>query len=116
MYNQTIAELAKGLQAGTFSSQELTKAYLERIKKHSDLNCFITVTEAEAMAGAKSADQLISDGKAGPLTGIPFAHKDIFCTQGIKTSCGSQTRNLRDNTRFCTKTTHAISKDFSKER
>ncbi len=90
MYNQTIAELAKGLQAGTFSSQELTKAYLERIKKHSDLNCFITVTEAEAMAGAKSADQLISDGKAGPLTGIPFAHKDIFCTQGIKTSCGSK--------------------------
>lgn len=90
MYNQTIAELAKGLQAGTFSSQELTKAYLERIKKHSDLNCFITVTEAEAMAGAKIADQLISDGKAGPLTGIPFAHKDIFCTQGIKTSCGSR--------------------------
>jgi aspartyl-tRNA(Asn)/glutamyl-tRNA(Gln) amidotransferase subunit A len=63
---------------------------LARIKQHSELNCFITVTEVEAIAQAKIADQLISDGKAGPLTGIPLAHKDIFCTQGIKTSCGSK--------------------------
>ncbi len=90
MHNQTIAELAKGLQAGEFSSQELTKAHLARIKQHRELNCFITVTEVEAMAQAKMADQLISDGTAGPLTGIPLAHKDIFCTQGIKTSCGSK--------------------------
>jgi len=90
MHNQTIAELAKGLQAGEFSSQELTTAHLARIKQHSELNCFITVTEVEAIAQAKIADQLISDGKAGPLTGIPLAHKDIFCTQGIKTSCGSK--------------------------
>ena len=90
MHNQTIAELAKGLQAGEFSSQELTTAHLARIKQHSVLNCFITVTEVEALAQAKIADQLISDGKAGPLTGIPLAHKDIFCTQGIKTSCGSK--------------------------
>jgi aspartyl-tRNA(Asn)/glutamyl-tRNA(Gln) amidotransferase subunit A len=90
MHNQTIAELAKGLQAGEFSSQELTTAHLARIKQHSALNCFITVTEVEALAQAKIADQLISDGKAGPLTGIPLAHKDIFCTQGIKTSCGSK--------------------------
>ena len=90
MHNQTIAELAKGLQAGEFSSQELTTAHLARIKQHSGLNCFITVTEVEALAQAKIADQLISDGKAGPLTGIPLAHKDIFCTQGIKTSCGSK--------------------------
>ncbi|MDP7537206.1 MAG: Asp-tRNA(Asn)/Glu-tRNA(Gln) amidotransferase subunit GatA [Methylococcales bacterium] len=90
MHNQTIAELAKGLQAREFSSQELTTAHLARIKQHSALNCFITVTEVEALAQAKIADQLISDGKAGPLTGIPLAHKDIFCTQGIKTSCGSK--------------------------
>jgi aspartyl-tRNA(Asn)/glutamyl-tRNA(Gln) amidotransferase subunit A len=90
MHNQTISELAKGLQAGEFSSQELTTAHLARIKQHSELNCFITVTEVEAIAQAKIADQLISDGKAGPLTGIPLAHKDIFCTQGIKTSCGSK--------------------------
>jgi len=90
MHNQTIAELAKGLQAGEFSSQELTTAHLARIKQHRELNCFITVTEVEALAQAKIADQLISDGKAGPLTGIPLAHKDIFCTQGIKTSCGSK--------------------------
>ena len=90
MHNQTIAELAKGLQAGEFSSQELTTAHLARIKQHRELNCFITVTEVEAIAQAKIADQLISDGKAGPLTGIPLAHKDIFCTQGIKTSCGSK--------------------------
>jgi aspartyl-tRNA(Asn)/glutamyl-tRNA(Gln) amidotransferase subunit A len=90
MHNQTIAELAKGLQAGEFSSQELTKAHLARIKQHREFNCFITVTEVEAMAQAKIADQLINDGTAGPLTGIPLAHKDIFCTQGIKTSCGSK--------------------------
>ena len=70
---------------------ELTQHYLQRIKQYdSQLNSFITLTEEEAIAQAKAADQLIATGQAGPLTGIPIAHKDIFCTQGIKTSCGSK--------------------------
>jgi len=91
MYSKTVAELSAGLQQGDFSSEELTQAYLERIKHLGDeLNCFITITGDQALQAAKEADQLRSQGKAGPLTGVPMAHKDIFCTEGVKTSCGSK--------------------------
>ena len=90
MHNKTIAELAKGLQAGDFSSQELTQAYLHRITQHESLNCFISVIGEHAMAAAAKADEKIARGEAGPLTGIPIAQKDIFCSKGIKTSCGSK--------------------------
>ena len=91
MHNKTIAELAAGLKKGDFSSEELTKSYLERIKKYdTELNCFITVSDEHALAQARAADEIISKGNASVLTGIPFAQKDIFCTNGIKTTCGSK--------------------------
>jgi aspartyl-tRNA(Asn)/glutamyl-tRNA(Gln) amidotransferase subunit A len=90
MYNLTIAELAKGLRSGEFSSLELTNVFLNRIKQHPELNAFITITEALALESAKAADIRLAKGDAELLTGIPIAHKDIFCTDGIKTSCASK--------------------------
>jgi aspartyl-tRNA(Asn)/glutamyl-tRNA(Gln) amidotransferase subunit A len=90
MHTKTITELAQALRAKEFSSVELTHAYLDRIKQYSDLNCFITVTEEQALAAAVLADNALSAGNAPLLTGIPIAQKDIFCTDGIKTSCGSK--------------------------
>ena len=91
MHNKTIAELSQGLAEGEFSSQELTQAYLERIDSLDEqVNSFITVTAEQALAEAKAADAHIQAGTAGPLTGIPIAQKDIFCTNGVKTTCGSK--------------------------
>ena len=90
MHTKTIAQLAKGLQAGDYSSVELTQSYLARIQQHTSLNSFITITEAPALASAQQADIALAKGNAPLLTGVPIAHKDIFCTQGIKTSCGSK--------------------------
>ena len=91
MYTKTIAQLAQGLAEKQFSSQELTRMFLDRIKRIDEkLNSFITVTETRAMADAARADALLQAGQGGALTGIPIAHKDIFCTDGIKTSCGSR--------------------------
>ncbi|SFC03635.1 aspartyl/glutamyl-tRNA(Asn/Gln) amidotransferase subunit A [Marinospirillum celere] len=90
MINLSLTQMAHGLASGDFSSTELTQAFLDRIAKHSQLNAFISVTAEEALKEAAAADQRISQGKASPLTGIPLAHKDIFCTQGVKTSCGSK--------------------------
>ncbi len=90
MHNKTIAELAKDLREGKYSSVELTQAYLQRINKHKQLNCFITIADEQALKAAKVADALLASGEANPLTGIPIAQKDIFCTQGVKTSCGSK--------------------------
>ncbi len=91
MHNKTIAELSQCLAQGEFSSAELTQAYLDRIAKFdSQINSYITVTADEALAAAKQADVQIKAGTAGPLTGIPLAQKDIFCTNGVKTTCGSK--------------------------
>lgn len=91
MYTHTLADLSKLLNAGSISSVELTKLYYERCQTHNaELNCFITLTPESAMESARIADTLIAKKQHGPLTGIPFAHKDIFCTQGTKTSCGSK--------------------------
>lgn len=91
MHHKTIAELSQELSAKKISSVELTKLYLERIKKFdAKLNSFITVTEEHALKTAEAADTARAQGKAGPLTGIPIAQKDIFCTDGIKTTCGSK--------------------------
>ncbi|MCW8918776.1 MAG: Asp-tRNA(Asn)/Glu-tRNA(Gln) amidotransferase subunit GatA [Gammaproteobacteria bacterium] len=91
MHTKTIAELAAGLKAGEFTSEELTKAFLERIKAHDGrLNSYITVTGELALAQARAADARIAAGTAGPLTGVPIAHKDIFCTDGVRTSCASR--------------------------
>jgi len=91
MHQKSLVELAAGLRDGQFSSEELTRACLERIRRFDgELNSFISITEAEALAAARAADTRIRAGEAGPLTGIPFAHKDIFCTRGVRTSCGSR--------------------------
>lgn len=91
MHHKTIAELSKELDAKKISSLELTHLYLERIKKYDEkLNCFITLTEEQALSDAKAADEKRAQGQSSPLLGIPFAHKDIFCTDGIKTTCGSK--------------------------
>ena len=91
MHNKTVAELAAGLKKGDFSSEELTKSYLERIKKYdTEINSFITVSDELALTQALAADKIIAKGSATALTGIPFAQKDIFCTNGVKTTCGSK--------------------------
>jgi len=90
VHTKSINVLAKGLRAGEFSSTELTQAFLARIKQHQSLNCFISVTEDLALQASKQADERIAKGDIGLLTGIPIAQKDIFCTQGVKTSCGSK--------------------------
>jgi len=91
MHQKSLVELSAGLQAGSFSSEELTRACLDRVSRFDgQLNCFISVTKELALDAARAADARIKAGNAGPLTGIPFAHKDIFCTRGVKTSCGSK--------------------------
>ncbi|WP_432470711.1 Asp-tRNA(Asn)/Glu-tRNA(Gln) amidotransferase subunit GatA [Amphritea sp. HPY] len=91
MFEKTLAELAQGLASGEFSSVELTRAYLDRIQaEDKTLNSYISVTEEQALAQAEAADQQRASGNAGAFTGLPIAHKDIFCTQGVRTSCGSK--------------------------
>ena len=93
MLNATLAELSAALQAKKVSSVELTKLHLERIRRldgRAGLNAFITVDEARALADAGSADEKRAKGESGPLLGIPVAHKDIFCTRGMLTTCGSK--------------------------
>jgi len=90
VHNKSIKELAAGLRAKEFSSVELTQAMLARILQFQSINSFITVNEDFALQQAKNADARIAQGDFGLLTGIPMAHKDIFCTLGVKTSCGSR--------------------------
>lgn len=91
MHTQSIPQISAALQQGQLSSVELTQHYLNRIERYNpQLNAFITVTDELALAQAQAADKHLKNGTAGPLTGIPFAHKDIFCTQGLLTSCASK--------------------------
>ena len=91
MLNKTVADLSRALDNGDFSSVELTRAYLDQIKQRDALyNSFITVTEENALAQAALADDNRAKGDYGPLTGIPIAHKDIFCTKDTRTTCGSR--------------------------
>ena len=91
MHNFTITELIDGLKKKVFSSAEITQHFLARIKNlDSEFNSVITLTEDQALESAKLADQLLADGRAPRLCGIPVLHKDIFCTQGVRTSCGSK--------------------------
>ncbi|MDO3382840.1 Asp-tRNA(Asn)/Glu-tRNA(Gln) amidotransferase subunit GatA [Gilvimarinus algae] len=91
MHTKTIAQLVSGLRSKAFSSVELTRHYLDRINSlDSKYNSFVTVTDDIALAQAEAADQRLAAGDASPLCGIPIAHKDIFCTLGVRTSCGSK--------------------------
>ena len=91
MHNKTLAQLSAGIKSGEFSSEELTRAFLQRISQlDGQLNSFITVTEDLALEQAREADMRIAAGQADALTGVPIAHKDIFCTDGVRTSCASK--------------------------
>jgi len=90
MHGMTLAGIARALRAREFSSAELVQHLLERIGRlDGQLNAFITVTGEAALEAARAADAALVKG-GGPLTGVPIAHKDIFCTAGVKTSCGSR--------------------------
>jgi len=91
LHLQTLTELARGLAGGEFSSRELTESLLERIDAHQkSLNAFITLTADEALAEADLADKNRATGAGGPLQGLPIVHKDLFCTAGVRTTCGSK--------------------------
>ncbi len=87
----TMTDAAEALRRREVSSVELTRAAFERIKAvDGDVHAFITLTEDAAMEQARRADELLSRGEAGPLTGIPAAIKDVICTQGVRTTAGSK--------------------------
>ena len=91
LHHLTFAELADGLRARRFSSVEVARHFLDRIQRFNpDLNALITVTAERALQAAEQADRQLASGAAGPLTGLPIAHKDIFCTDGVLTTCGSK--------------------------
>ncbi|HLD67966.1 MAG TPA: amidase, partial [Pseudomonas sp.] len=91
MHQLTLAEIARGLADKQFSSEELTRALLARIQRlDPQLNSFISLTEELALEQAKAADVRRAAGERGALLGAPIGHKDLFCTQGIRTSCGSK--------------------------
>lgn len=91
LHEQTLTELAAGLKAGRFSSVELTKHFLQRAERYNpELNAYITLTPETALQQAEQADKLLAGGRGGALTGLPIAHKDIFCTDGVLTTCGSR--------------------------
>ncbi|WP_347332751.1 Asp-tRNA(Asn)/Glu-tRNA(Gln) amidotransferase subunit GatA [Marinimicrobium locisalis] len=91
MHQHTIAQLVQGLRDREYSSVELTRHYLDRVKRlDGTYNSFITVTEERALAQAEKADERLAQGSAPALCGVPIAHKDIFCTLGVRTSCGSK--------------------------
>ena len=90
MLNASLGELGAALAAKKVSAVELTRASLERIARHRSLNLFIDVDERGALQAAERADAQRSRGDAGPLTGIPIAHKDILCTRAMRTTCGSR--------------------------
>jgi aspartyl-tRNA(Asn)/glutamyl-tRNA(Gln) amidotransferase subunit A len=90
-HHATVAEIGRGLRAGEYSSVEITRHFLERIDRaNASLNAFVTVTPERAMTDARRADERIARGEAGPLLGVPLAHKDIFCTEGVLTTAGSR--------------------------
>jgi aspartyl-tRNA(Asn)/glutamyl-tRNA(Gln) amidotransferase subunit A len=87
----TLAQLAAGLAGRKYSSLELTREALTRAEKSQPtLNSLVTVTAESALAAAAVADKRLAAGDAGPLTGVPMIHKDIFCTEGVLTTCGSR--------------------------
>lgn len=83
----TIKEAANGLKEKKFTSVDLTKACLNRIKaRNPEINAFITVCEESALKEAEAADKTIAEGKGTELTGIPFSVKDAICTMGVRST------------------------------
>ena len=91
MHQLTLAEIARGLADKQFSAEELTRNLLARIDQQDpQLNSFITVTADQAIAQAQAADARRAAGESSALLGAPIAHKDLFCTQDVLTTCGSK--------------------------
>lgn len=90
MHTQSLLELTQALQKRQLSSTELTTHYLQRIDDAKSLHAFITIDANEALSAAAIADKALKEGTSNILTGIPMAHKDIFCTQTMPTTCGSK--------------------------
>ena len=91
MHELTLLEIGAALERRSFSSLEITRHLLERIEtRNTELNAFITIDHEGALAAARRADEQRGRGEGGPLCGVPIAHKDIFCTAGLRTSCGSR--------------------------
>jgi aspartyl-tRNA(Asn)/glutamyl-tRNA(Gln) amidotransferase subunit A len=91
MHDHTLARLREGLLGKRFSATELTRHFLDRIARFDgELNAFISVTAEQALRQAEHADRDLAAGRASALTGLPIAHKDIFCTRGVRTTCGSR--------------------------
>jgi aspartyl-tRNA(Asn)/glutamyl-tRNA(Gln) amidotransferase subunit A len=91
LHHTSLTELAAGLKARRYSSVELARAFLERIESaQGALNAFISVTREQALTAAAAADREIAAGTARALSGVPVAHKDLFCTEGVRTTCGSR--------------------------
>jgi aspartyl-tRNA(Asn)/glutamyl-tRNA(Gln) amidotransferase subunit A len=91
MINHELSRLSAMLASRQISSVELTRLFLDRIKRFNpSTNAFITLNEAASLEAAAQADVRLAAGNAAPLTGIPIAHKDIFCTEGWRTTCGSK--------------------------
>ena len=85
----SVDQVAQELAAGRYSSREIVEDTLQRAKQDTS-NAFITVDEDAALLAADAADRARAQGSAGPLSGVPFAHKDIFCTAGTRTTAGSR--------------------------
>ncbi len=90
MFNASLKELSAALAAKKISSVELTQGFLDRVGRFKQLNAFITVDAGKSLAQAAVADARIARGDVAPLTGIPIAHKDIFCAKGWLTTCASK--------------------------
>ena len=91
MFESSLKQLGEALRSKKISSIELTQLYLDKISKlNPTLNAFITVNPEISLAQARKADARIASGKGEALTGIPIAQKDIFCTKGWLTTCGSK--------------------------
>lgn len=91
LLNSSVSELRNLLKNKTVSSEELTRAYLSSIERHNPaLNAVVTVCPDQALDGARQADAALAKGEHGLLTGVPLLHKDIFCTQDVRTTCGSR--------------------------
>ena len=91
MYSETVTQLSLSLRRRKFSATELARCLLERIRgAQPALNAFISIEAEPALAAAAAADRLLAAGGAPPLTGVPIAHKDLFCAAGSRTTCGSR--------------------------
>jgi len=91
MHDKTLLQLSHALKSKAISSEELTLLFLDRCHSlNAALNCFISINDEQALRQARNADREIQQGDPSPLAGVPLAHKDIFCTAGVKTSCASR--------------------------